>query len=103
MASVGLLFGLADAFFTPASGSILRSLVDGIDLPRANALVGVSEQAASLIGPVLGGGLLAATSSSVASYTSARCTPVRRLSGTSRAGAAVENVNAATWHSVHAA
>jgi len=63
---IGVLFGVADAFFGPASGSILPSLVQESDLPRANALVGVSEQAASFIGPVLGGALLAATSSSVA-------------------------------------
>ncbi len=66
LACVGVLFGIADAFFGPASGSILPSLVEGVDLPRANALVGVSEQAASFIGPVLGGALLTATSSSVA-------------------------------------
>ncbi len=66
LASIGVLFGVADAFFGPASGSILPSLVEESDLPRANALAGVSEQAASFIGPVLGGALLAATSSSVA-------------------------------------
>jgi MFS family permease len=66
LASIGVLFGVGDAFFGPASGSILPSLVEESDLPRANALVGVSEQAASFIGPVLGGALLAATSSSVA-------------------------------------
>jgi len=62
LTSIGILFGIADAFFGPASGSILPCLVDEADLPRANALVGVSEQAAGFVGPVLAGALLAATS-----------------------------------------
>ncbi|WP_433279509.1 MFS transporter [Pseudonocardia xinjiangensis] len=49
------VMGAAEAFFWPASGSILPSLVAARDLPRANALVGLAEQVARLAGPVLGG------------------------------------------------
>ncbi len=66
LACAGVLFGVADAFFGPASASILPSLVGDADLARANALVGVSEQVGSFVGPVLGGALLAATGASVA-------------------------------------
>lgn len=61
LAGTGVLFGVADAFVGPASGSILPSLVCDPDLARANAMVGVSEQVASFVGPVVGGALLAAT------------------------------------------
>jgi MFS family permease len=64
--AIGIAFGIADAFFWPASGSIVPSLVERRDLPRANALIGVAEQASGFVGPILGGVLLAATSSSVA-------------------------------------
>ena len=63
---IGIVFGIADAFFWPASGSIVPYLVRAHDLPRANALIGVAEQASSFVGPILGGVLLATTSSSVA-------------------------------------
>ncbi len=63
---IGVVFGIADAFFWPASPSIVPSLVRRTDLPRANALIGVAEQASMFLGPVLGGVLLAAAGSSVA-------------------------------------
>jgi MFS family permease len=53
----GVVFGVAEAFFWPASASIVPSLVEPEQLPRANALVGVAEQASMLTGPVLGGAL----------------------------------------------
>ncbi|TDP89993.1 MFS transporter [Labedaea rhizosphaerae] len=56
---VGVVVGSADAFFGPASGSILPSLVPAAGLPRANALLGASEQVSFLVGPVLGGVLVA--------------------------------------------
>ncbi len=56
---VGVVVGVAEAFFWPASGSIMPSLVDVADLPRANAVFGVAEQVCRLVGPVLGGGLMA--------------------------------------------
>jgi MFS family permease len=54
-------FGVADAFFYPASAAIVPALVpDAKKLPTANALLGSSEQAAYLIGPAVGGALVAA-------------------------------------------
>ncbi|WP_281286755.1 MFS transporter [Catellatospora sichuanensis] len=64
--AIGIAFGIADAFFWPASGSIVPSLVREPDLPRANALIGVAEQASGFVGPILGGVLLTTTSSAFA-------------------------------------
>jgi len=62
--ATAVVMGVAEAFFWPASGSILPSLVDKDDLPRANALVGFCEQGARLLGPVLGGATVAAVGAS---------------------------------------
>jgi len=54
-------FGLGDAFFLPAAGAIVPQLVaSDRELPAANALLGVSEQGAMLVGPALGGVVVAA-------------------------------------------
>src|SRR5262245_41309160 len=54
-------FGLGDAFFLPAVGAVVPQLVEADrDLPAANALLGVSEQGAMLVGPALGGVAMAA-------------------------------------------
>jgi MFS family permease len=63
---IGALFGIADAFFWPASGAILTTLVDASDLPRANAMLSVAEQISLFVGPVLGALLLTTAGSSVA-------------------------------------
>jgi MFS family permease len=63
---IGALFGIADAFFWPASGAILTTLVDASDLPRANAMLSVAEQISLFAGPVLGALLLTTAGSSVA-------------------------------------
>ncbi len=57
---VGIAFGIADAFFWPASSSIVPSLVPTTHLPKANALVSLGEQSARLLGPAIGGVLVAA-------------------------------------------
>ncbi len=57
--AIGLLFGVADAFFWPASVSIIPTLVPREQLARANALAASGEQAARLVGPLLGGALVA--------------------------------------------
>jgi MFS family permease len=57
-------FGLADAFFWPASGSIVPLLVQPGDLPAANALLAGGEQVAMFAGPLLGGALMSAFSPS---------------------------------------
>ncbi len=52
---LALTFGTADAFFWPASDSILPSLLPAALLERGNAAVGFGEQGTRLLGPVLGG------------------------------------------------
>lgn len=53
-----IVFGFIDSFFMPAYRAILPQLVEKDDLPSANALNGVSKQAALLIGPMLGASLV---------------------------------------------
>ena len=62
--AIAAAFGLADAFFWPASGSILPLLVDAGDLPAANAVVTAGEQVAMFAGPLLGGAVMTAFSPS---------------------------------------
>ncbi len=62
----GVVVGVAEAFFWPASASILPGLVGRRDLPRANALVGAAEQTSRLAGPMLGGVLVAGAGLSAA-------------------------------------
>jgi hypothetical protein len=57
--AVSVLFGAADAFFFPASNSILPSLVKREDLPRANAITVAAENGARLLGPAAAGALIA--------------------------------------------
>jgi predicted MFS family arabinose efflux permease len=57
--AIAVVSGVAEAFFWPASASIVPTLVTPDRLPRANALVGAAEQAARLGGPLLGGALVA--------------------------------------------
>ncbi len=52
------VFGVADAFFWPASNSILPSLLPAALLERGNAAVGFGEQGTRLLGPILGGLLI---------------------------------------------
>lgn len=52
---LALVTGVAAAFFEPASESILPQLLPREHLPRGNALQGVAEQGALVVGPVLGG------------------------------------------------
>jgi MFS family permease len=62
--AVAAAFGLAAAFFWPASGSIVPLLVAAGDLPAANAVVAAGEQAAMFAGPLLGGAVTTAFSPS---------------------------------------
>ncbi len=50
-----IVIGAAEAFFWPASGAVVPSLVAEEHLPRALGLVTLSEQVAQLAGPALGG------------------------------------------------
>ncbi len=51
--------GVAEAFFTPAAGSLIPATVEPDQLQQANALRGLAQSAGSLAGPVLGGVLVA--------------------------------------------
>ncbi|MFD7586204.1 MFS transporter [Kitasatospora sp. NPDC059811] len=62
--ALGALTGVAEAFFWPAAGSIIPSLLPPEHLARGNALVGFGEQGARLLGPILGGALVAAVGTS---------------------------------------
>jgi MFS family permease len=93
------VFGVADAFFWPASDSILPSLLPAALLERGNAAVGLGEQATRLLGPILGGllvrdaGLTAAIGFNAATYLLAAFTvtaaPARRPSEERRPLAAI--------------
>jgi MFS family permease len=61
---LGVVTGVAEAFFWPASDSVLPVLLPPEELPRGNALTGFSEQVARLAGPVLGGALVASVGTS---------------------------------------
>ncbi|MFJ5927496.1 MFS transporter [Kitasatospora sp. NPDC092948] len=59
LALLMVVFGVADAFFLPASTGLLPLLVSGERLGEANALRGFVHSAGLVIGPVLAGGLVA--------------------------------------------
>jgi Transmembrane secretion effector len=52
---VAAAFGIGDAFFWPASKTILPALVPRQELVQANAVNSMAEQATMLVGPALGG------------------------------------------------
>ena len=54
-----LCFGLADAFFFPAQGSIVPQLVSKSELQAANSLVQGMAQLSQIAGPVVAGALIA--------------------------------------------
>ncbi|WP_371621552.1 MFS transporter [Streptomyces sp. NBC_01116] len=56
--ALGALTGAAEAFFWPATASIMPSLLPSEHLARGNALVGFGEQGSRLLGPVLGGAMV---------------------------------------------
>jgi MFS family permease len=62
------LQGLGSGLFQPAFGGIVPLLVDTAQLGSANALIGISRQAAFVIGPALAGGIYG-TAGSAAIFT----------------------------------
>jgi MFS transporter len=58
---VAVVFGIVDAFFYPASGAILPSIVKRSELKEANSLVQTTAQAAIFLSPALAGLIIAAT------------------------------------------
>ena len=66
-------FGAVDAFFQPARVSILPSVVAADVLPAANALLGSGVKVASVLGPAVGGVVVAATDANYAFLVDALC------------------------------
>lgn len=54
-----IAFGFADAFYFPAANAIIPSLVETADLKDGNALVQMAIQLSVIIGPAIGGFLIA--------------------------------------------
>ncbi|MET3682710.1 MFS family permease [Alkalibacillus flavidus] len=52
---LSFVFGLLDAFFWPASSSLMPSLVDRDQLTRANSIVQTTQRASTIVGPLLAG------------------------------------------------
>jgi MFS family permease len=62
------LIGAGEGLFLPASYAIMPSLLDGEQLTAGNALSTAAVQAGSLLGPAVGGALVAATHTSTAAF-----------------------------------
>jgi MFS family permease len=62
------LIGAGEGLFLPASFTIMPSLLDGGRLAAGNALNSTAVQVGSLIGPAIGGALVAATGASTAAF-----------------------------------
>jgi MFS family permease len=65
---IAALIGAGEGLFLPASYSILPALLDGDQLGAGNALSSAAVQAGSLLGPALGGALVAITKASTAAF-----------------------------------
>src|SRR5438874_4380831 len=59
---LGLTFGFADGFVIPTSQGLIPAVVSATRLQEANALLGLSRSVLGLLGPALGGVLVAAGS-----------------------------------------
>jgi len=58
--AIAVVFGVVDAFFMPARTSILPRVVADHELEPGNAVLNVTGQASVIVGPVLGGLIVAA-------------------------------------------
>ena len=65
---IAALIGAGEGLFIPASFAIMPSLLDGERLAAGNALSTAALQVGSLLGPALGGALVAATRASTAAF-----------------------------------
>jgi MFS family permease len=65
---IAAVIGAGEGLFIPASYAIMPSLLDGEQLTAGNALSSAAVQAGSLLGPALGGALVAVTRSSTAAF-----------------------------------
>ncbi|MDJ0383657.1 MFS transporter [Streptomyces sp. G-G2] len=66
-------FGAVDAFFQPARASILPSVVDKELLAPANALLAVGTKVSSILGPAVGGMVVALSDAPVAFLVDGAC------------------------------
>ncbi|WP_405700446.1 MFS transporter [Streptomyces sp. NBC_00069] len=66
-------FGAVDAFFQPARASILPSVVDKEQLAPANALLAVAAKVAAVLGPAVGGMVVAFSDAPVAFLVDGVC------------------------------
>jgi len=57
--TVSFIFGVVDAFFSPAYNAIVPQIVPEADLPSANALTSISANLGRVVGPSLGAGIVA--------------------------------------------
>ena len=64
--ALALLVGLGNGFFNPAAQAALPNLVRPEDLPRANSLYQSASNLTWLLGPILGGALIAASGTDLA-------------------------------------
>jgi MFS family permease len=58
LAVLQAVYGMADGFFTPAANGLVPQVVAAEDLQQANATLGLSENATSIIGPAIAGVLV---------------------------------------------
>jgi MFS family permease len=57
----GLFFGVLDAFVWPANGSLIAAIVDDAQLTRANSIIQTTQQSSMILGPMIGGLLVASS------------------------------------------
>jgi MFS family permease len=71
--ALAVVFGLVDAFFQPARGSLLPRVVDPGQLEPSNALLSSAARTCSIAGPALGGVLVATAGAGFAFLGDAAC------------------------------
>lgn len=59
VSALAFMVGAGQSFFQPAYGALMPAIVPAADLVSANSLTAVARQGASVLGPALGGGLVA--------------------------------------------
>ena len=70
---IAIVFGVVDAFFMPARQSILPATVADHELEPGNAIINVSSQASVIVGPVVGGLVVAGFGTGWAFAADAAC------------------------------
>jgi hypothetical protein len=70
---IAVVFGIVDAFFMPARSSILPKVIADHELEPGNAVMNVTMQSSVILGPVLGGLIVAALGTGWAFAADAGC------------------------------